>query len=85
MIILIRMQNGEGLRLERPLSTRVSQIMKAALTQLGIKGRFTLRSSAGKLNPNSTLARAGGKDPEWVERVWKLEPVARTTAKRRKR
>jgi hypothetical protein len=79
------MANGEGLRLERPSTTRVSAIVKAAVKELGIKGRFTLRSSARKLNPNSTLARAGGKDPEWVERVWKLEPVARTTAKRRKR
>lgn len=85
MKILIRMQNGDGCRLERDGKTRISAIMRDALKEIGIKGRYTLRSSTGILSPNTNVARAGGKDPEWVERVWKLEPVVRKAAKRRKR
>lgn len=85
MNILIRSANGEGCRLSAGPKDRVSAFMKRVLKELGLKGRYTLRSSAGKLNPSTTIARAGGKDPEYVERVWKLEPVVRKAAKRRKR
>lgn len=88
MKILIRRQNGEGTRLERDGKTRISAVIRDTMKDLGIKGRFTLRSSEGVIHPSSTVARAGGSDPAHVERVWKLEPVekkVRKAAKQRKR